>query len=362
MKKRRLGVTPLTLIGVALLWLCVLLSTGCTSQDELKAPSEGECKVVILLHASGSSSMDQTSPKSLSTRADGGMDENIVKNITLHVLKDEYQSQPLVSRYLGREGENYLYEATLNVDADYVNYDSASGKYFLSARLAAVANTPLYPETRPLGAEPINLKKIAEIGAIPMWGVTTIENLELRVGDRINIGKKIELLRSVAKFTFQLDSSLVDTYIISDISPSANNYSNLTILEPGGAPFALSTSSMRQEDWFNPSAVGEKEGLELIEGLGTDKVTVYTAERIILPTLEPEYFNISLSRLDDTGGEVRGKIYLCDYDSSVADFASSFTKLVRNHDYQYHISLADLKMLISFREWIYGGKVHIELE
>ncbi|MDE6716586.1 MAG: hypothetical protein K2J70_00200, partial [Muribaculaceae bacterium] len=96
---------------------------------------------------------------------------------------------------------------------------------------------------------------------------------------------------------------------------------------------------------------------------GSHEVTLYTAERE-MPGVAgfPRWFNVTLERIDGTGQPIIGKVYLCDYGQGQPNFEKSFDKLIRNHDYRYEISLAEMSFVVSFKEWIYGGKVHIDLE
>ncbi len=56
------------------------------------------------------------------------------------------------------------------------------------------------------------------------------------------------------------------------------------------------------------------------------------------------------------------RVYLCDYAGKEPDYSSAFDGLVRNYAYKYVISLDKLEFLVSFKDWIFGGKVHIELD
>lgn len=77
----------------------------------------------------------------------------------------------------------------------------------------------------------------------------------------------------------------------------------------------------------------------------------------------PLGFTVTLAEKNHPERNFTGKVYLCDYlDNGRPDFSSAFTRLVRNHDYRYRISLRELEFVISFKEWIFGGKVHIDLE
>ncbi|MDE6027505.1 MAG: hypothetical protein K2G23_05505, partial [Muribaculaceae bacterium] len=228
----------------------------------------------------------------------------------------------------------------------------------------AMANLPATPQPHPFEQAPMLLEHIAERGAIPMWGVASVKDLKLEPGKIIKSGAEIEMLRSIPKITFSLSDDLRDTFVISEITASDSAFELSSLCQPSGAENAGFTSSLDIEGCFNPAPEGFPKGeLSIIKGLDSDLVTLYTAERRCDPSENlPPYFNVKLERRDGTGSPIIGKAYMCDYKDGNPDFGSSFGKLVRNHDYKYEISLANLEMVISFKEWVFGGKVHIDLE
>ena len=76
----------------------------------------------------------------------------------------------------------------------------------------------------------------------------------------------------------------------------------------------------------------------------------------------PATLLVTLQRKDGKGKPFSGRLRLCDYKDGLPIEGSGFTRLVRNHDYRYVLSLSELLFKISFSEWVFGGKVHIELE
>ncbi|MDE5868670.1 MAG: hypothetical protein K2H18_00430 [Muribaculaceae bacterium] len=346
--------------------MAAFLLSGCSSDEpEMKDES---CRIVILLDTSASS--PASGVKSSATRAAGDetsktlVSESEVKNLNLYVVTDDNRSFPVVSRYLGNKDGNYQYEATLSVAEDYVTYDSSAKSYYLSGRIAAVANMPVEPVHHPFSEDTFPVSQITSLGLIPMWGITTVENLQLRVGDRIDCGTSIEMLRAVPKLTLTLDDDIRDQFMITQVVASTKDFNLTAFCQPGGAKSAKETGLLNKNEWYNPASVENKKGDGItVTGLKSDCVTVYTGERAF-DNINPRAtcLNVTLERRDGTGAPIKGKVYMCDYKGGSPDFNSPFDRLVRNHDYRYSISLASLEMIISFRQWIYGGKVHVDLE
>lgn len=354
------------LFSLVLMMLALLIMGGCSS-DEPSEMKEDSCKILILLETPSAESSGTSKSEDSVTRSERSgntiVEEERVKNLALFILMPENASFPIVSRYLGRENGKYQYEATLSVSSDYVTYDNTNGTYRLSGRMVAVANMPENPHPHPLDQPSFPLGQLAESGVIPMWGVTMISDLEIRPGDRLDVGTTIELLRSLPKFTFQLADDIRDEYVISSVSSSTDDFNLMAFCQPGACRDAFKTEGMTKNEWFNPAEEGIRGSEFPIFGLGTSEVSLYTAERSLEPlSAATRYFDVILSRIGYPGEEIKGRVYLGDYRSGVIDPNRYFTRLVRNHDYRYEISLAGMEMLISFREWVYGGKVHIELE
>lgn len=350
-------------MSIAFVGFLGVFFSGCSSSEEPFDLNDGrECKIIVQIQPTGS---QQREISSSSPDAEAiVINENNVNNLSLYMISAENASFPLVSRYLGHEGEIHEYEATLNVDSDYVRYDSLTKKFYLTGRLVAMANMPSGNPLHPLNQSPFDLTQVGVLCSLPMWGVTQIKDLEVKVNDRIDNGTTIELLRSLPKFTFRLDDSIRDEFMISEVRASFDDFEQTAYCQPGAALTASDTKDMDEEDWFNPAALNAAKGKNYLETISPERVVIYTGERTFdNAEFGSRYFEVTLSRKDGSGVPFTGKIYMCDYTpSGMADFDRPFSRIVRNHDYHYVISLASMEMIVSFRDWIYGGKVHIELE
>lgn len=358
--KKRLPFDRFVLFMGSLLILC-----ACQSENYFEdVPASSNCNLVITLKAPvrDSSSRERTGE----TRAGTNIpDEDAVKNLTLSIVTDDNSIFPVASKYIGRKDGTYQYEATLSIAEKYVKYIAEDKKYILTARLVAVANMPDELETHPFGPTQFPLSYIVDSGLIPLWGVTSVDALPLQAGVTIDAGLEIEMLRAVPKFTFILDSSIKDKYNISEISTSHKDFEQFAVCQPMGSQKVNATASLSEEERFNPAPIdSEKGGVQAVFGLGTGEATVYTGERECRRLDgQPLYFKVVLSPKDNPDQKILGKIFLCDYpDNKTPDLSTSFDRIVRNHDYQYNISLAELSLVVSFHEWKYGGKVHVDLE
>ena len=354
------------LIGVFLPVLIIL--SACESSDPEMESTVETCDLVVSIKTVGVEGK-QRGRIGEDTRFDVETvftpdHEEVVRNLVLYIVGSDNTIYPLDSKYIRQEDGVYEYAVKVNVDAEYVTYNTETGNFLFSGRLVAMANMPEIPQPHPFEQPPFPLMQIADLKSIPMWGVAFVKDLRLEPGKTVDLGTGIELLRSVPKFTFTLSDEIKETYIITDITSSDSAFELEAMCQPAGADSIAMTSAIDSDNCFNPAPDDSPKGeINLISGLDSNKVSLYTGERICIGSGElPPYFNVTLKRRDGTGSPITGKAYMCDYINGSPNFSSPFGRIVRNHDYRYEISLSELEMVISFREWIFGGKVHIDLE
>lgn len=291
--------------------------------------------------------------------------EYAVDHISLYLITGDNSVLYLTPTYMSESDNRYTYKVKVNRNASYVNRQN--GSYYISGRIAAIAN---YPDgvtpAEPLGDVPYPLSTIERSGHIPMWGVTTLDRLELLTDRTVSAGE-IRLLRSVPKITIQMAEDFKDIYKITSVVPDQKDYLATANCFPTGGNTAATTGSLLIEGCFNGTSDLTDHAAPVFYNLGTDKVWTYLAERECLQVTgesdRPLSFTVTLERKDGvTDAPFTGKVYLCDYTGGAPDYTTAFPRLVRNHDYQYKISLTPLEFIISFKEWIFGGKVHVELE
>lgn len=370
-----------------------LLVGACSSEEpdsvvggagEVSSPDKESCQLVFTLSTLEPGLYSPTSeymPKSNFsegiTRAEsiwgenypsseGIPDERRIEKVNLYLLPTDgdqpFSPVALIPEKIQQEAGVYTYRVKLDLSERYLTSDGSGNKY-LNGRIMALVNYPYEGiPALPLEIPAFDINDINKGGGIPMWGVTLADKIELRNHTTVDIGE-IRLLRSVPKISISLHDSLKDRYKIISISASSENYSLYANQLPTGAEHVYLTQMLSIEGCFNPVRESSATGLTKFYGLGTDEVFCYPAERTLPGNSngEPEYLNVTIGFKDESA-TFSGKVYLCDYSNRKPDFSTAFNCLVRNHEYRYVISLSQLEFLISFEEWKFGGKVHIELE
>lgn len=344
---------------------------GCSSRhnDDPEPDRREFCELVISL-SSQSSVTD-----SPGTRADQPWDndpapehgfpsEYRIDHVLLYFVTPDKAAIPFYPILTDRDDNNnsVTYSTKIDVRSQFVNR-AADGTLSLSGRIVAVANGPEdYTPADPFSRIPFAMSDVDTRGLIPMWGVTSVTNLPLAVDGTTDAGN-IKLLRAVPKITIELDDDFKDRYTITNVVPDQRDYLTQGYIVPVGAAVVADTGSLMMEGCFNPSLTAEANSAPVFYNIGGNKVWCYPAERRIPDSDRPLGFTVTLAEKDHPERNFTGKVYLCDYlDNGQPDYYSAFTRLVRNHDYKYRISLRELEFVISFKEWIFGGKVHIELE
>lgn len=342
------------------------LAAGCTS-SYMPAPDiipADVCELVISISTEGTAERETRSGDIWDDpypEEQGIPSEREIRHMSMYLVTKAGSIIPLQPSGFSGEDGTYQYKTNVNLNADYIDTDN-SGNRSISGRITAIANFPggMIP-ANPFSTPAYSISSIDEYGVIPMWGVATISSLRLEADKTVHAGT-IKMLRSVPKVTIEIKDELKDEYRITKVIADQKGYKRYALCHPAGSMEADHTGALLIDGCFNPAADNTDAGIH-VYGLGTDKIRFYPAEREC-PVTEgiPLSFTVTLERKDGTAAPFSGKVYLCDYIDGVPDFDSAFGGLVRNHDYKYRIALSELEFIISFKEWVFGGKVHIELE
>ncbi len=352
-----------------LLAIVCLFGLGACSSDIPEKPTGETCDLIVSMTA-----VDPVSQAGDRTRSDddptwgetyppdnGLPDERAIDKIYLYLVTADNRILFLQPTLESSEEGVYQYKVKLEFNSPYIQkVDKTHAQ--LSGRLVAMANVPGLPPESPFTNYPFDIKEAVDEGKrIPMWGVTSLTDLELTVNETVKSVVPISLLRSVPKVSIQLADELKDEYNIDAISTPWQDFELQGYCQPSNSDKVDLTLNLSREGCFNPFS-GEKKGpiTDFYKPEGS-RVWFYTCERT-RPDGEVPYFDVKLVRKDDPKQYVNGQVYLCDYTDGKPDMNKAFDGLVRNHEYQYVISLSKLEFIVSFREWVFGGKVHIELE
>lgn len=339
--------------------------SGCRHGDGPETPVSGNasCDLVVTID------IDGLSPRDQATRAVWDDDypeeapisfEDNIKDVSLWFVTSSDLSMPLTSESVESEDGRRRFKAKVNLADSYVTHTGDG--FFISGRIVAIANHPAIDfSLSPFSQPEFNVLHINDTQTIPMWGVSTVSNLKLIPNGSVDAGN-IKLLRSVPKISISLSDDFKDDYKIVDVRPETSDYAQFAYVTPSGCRDAGRTGALSIENCFNPRTGNYGQGLAF-NGLGTADVYAYAAERGFSGSpAVPARLIVTLQRTDGTRKPFSGYLMLCDYKDGVPMEGSGFTRLVRNHDYRYVLSLSELLFKISFSEWVFGGKVHIELE
>lgn len=328
-------------------------------------PSE-ECNLTVTLradHAPAGRAGDAGTPwDDNPSPGDGLPADNRIDNVTLFLVTPDGLYHTLSPAPLDNAGGYYHYKVAVNLQADYVTR-TPDGRHTLSGRIVALANS------KEKSLDPFNtnfdISTLRTSRAIPMWGVTSFSDRELKSGSTVNIGD-IKMLRAVAKISIMMADNLRDLYDIVKVEPLQEGYNLLGYLHPAGALDAASTGSLPIEGCFNPvadTAQGQAGAQPYFYGTGSPEVYCYATERHCTGEgVFPLSFNVTVKRRDSPEPAFTGQIYLCDYDQGSPVDGTGYDRLVRNHDYQFKLHLSPLDFIVSFKKWEWGGNLHLELE
>ncbi|MDE6272473.1 MAG: hypothetical protein K2M31_05650 [Muribaculaceae bacterium] len=349
----------------------ILASCSLVYEPDVETPpAEGyrpTCGIVVSLAAE-----TPVEKSDLRTRADetwndpydsltGSTYENSIQDVFMYIVTPDDVVYPLETQLFNVEDGAREYKVNLKLGEGYA-IPTDRGTYLFTGRLVAVANLKGGMPSSPFENLTYNISDIDRGGYLPMWGVTDFKNVELRADATIS-GGTITMLRSLPKLTIELADNIDDKFRIISVSSPRNDFNLVGNCQPTGGDQVLRTSSLSIEGCFN-SYEDTKGPSPAARFNSQTKTTIYLPEMICKPDASglPPYYDVTIARADGTGLPISGKVYLCDYEGGRPVIDRKFSRIVRNHDYQFIIDLAELEFTVSFREWIFGGKVHIELE
>lgn len=344
--------------------MALTVATGCsTTREEPTVPAE-VCELTITLRAETSeagSRADQPWGEPYPEEA-GLPDERRIDQVALYLITpDNYYISLTPTQMYNSEGA-YHYKTTVNLNDQNFVTKQPDGRYTMSGRIVAMANYPSRAFVADPFEAPFNMTGALSTGTIPMWGVASFTNKELRVNSTIELGE-VKMLRSLSKITIMMDDDFKALYKITKVEPLQGGYGRWGNCEPTGCLTAASTGELMLEGCFNPVTADQVEADLKFYGTGSEKVYCYTVERRCDDQgVFPLSMNVTVERKDGSEPPFTGQIYLCDYANGQPVADTGFKELVRNHDYQFKLKLAPLDFKVSFKEWIMGGKVHLELE
>lgn len=236
----------------------------------------------------------------------------------------------------------------------------------LNARLVTVANAP--DMSSPYGLTGFTIPATAGTQSsdwcIPMWGVMQVSGITLSSESVTHLGT-VSLLRSVAKVIVQLDDELKAKYRLKTVESYQSGvdlFRNQGLVVPNGARNVASTLGLMQEDCFNFMLGADFHAPFTLRAIDS-KMVGYCADTYapVSQLMRPLTMRVVLQPVHTGDPEVAGFIYFAKYNADRYTPGARFERLVRNHIYQFTLSLTDMKLQTDVAEWEFGGKVHIEI-
>lgn len=338
--------------------LLVALTCGCSSEEGAggEVPANAT-QVSFILRLSDESegtraAWSEDYPSDDGTAYDKRIDPNDLKVALYHADGNTFAANVTIVSYYklpsseGDTSNEAEYEFIGTVNTADGNTELAAGDYKVMVFANCQSPTIVSNET---GLESLSYTYDAgkvkdEEQYIPMWGVTTVEDLQLEKGKRTNIGN-IDLLRAFAKVEIELSSDISDIYTIT--SASLSNYNAQGYCLPAGYADVQNTLQLDQEDQdnpsFHPNATEQKADLAFVVPQDGKTATLYI----------PEYDNstdaatISLQLSDGTTGTLHFQPYV----NGVPN--GETYDIVRNHIYRYTVNVeqGELKVQAAVMPW-----------
>lgn len=345
------------------------LAVSCTSCRDDEPVIGDTCELIVTLSAKVPDKTAGTVSRSGGTWNDpypeqqGLPDESRITNLSLYLVNSDNQALGLPAVLVKSDKGLFQYKVKLKLNSDFV-VPRPNGTYLLTGRIVALAN---YPgdgtQASPFDAPAFPIDYIKQSGTIPMWGVSTVTDVLITKDATVDIGR-IDLLRSVPKITIRLSDDVKDLYRIKSVVPSAENFNTTAFCQPSGCLTVPFTRNLEIEGCYNESSDSKGSIKDFYTDTQLSELWFYPAERKCSADASgsPAYFTVTVQRADGSEAPFAGRVYLCDYKNGIPDFTTAFSRIVRNHNYEYVLELKELQFLISFREWVFGGKEHLELE
>lgn len=296
--------------------------------------------------------------------------ENRISKVDIYLIGgDNRPTKVKVVKDSITPNSNYVYIVELHQDTPGLTYDEVKKELTFNGRIMAIANvadmdspanTPENWESTKIPYE-MNFVDPSDNWMIPMWGVENYTGVILKADEIAKLNEPILMLRSVSKIIVNLDRDIINDYKLGSIRMSADSpllYGEGYTL-PKEALNQTSTRNLDREDCFDPkTGEGFKkfDNPNFISRTNFEKYTYVSESKTV--SNRPFKFEVTLESLHDDRPDITGTLYFSNY----VDFVEgeTITDVVRNHVYEFTIRLSDFKLLPIVREWIPGGKVHID--
>lgn len=346
--------------------------TACVSEDMPECPDADKESYMLTVHLN---------TDGIFTRADwhedgsdlwdsGSTFDNKLASVELFLLDEENRLTPLYA-FDSPEGHAHTYFCEVDADTPGVTVDPVTLNASMTCKLMAVANihgssAPSWFEQESWESEKIPFDIGFGVNSgwyIPMWGVETYRNITLTHNHLTRIDD-IYMLRGVAKVMIQLDSSVSSLYEITGVEMREESapFNSQGYTLPGDAMSVSGTRYLQRNGCSALRDDSETMDDPIFVNEGNGIWSTYIAESRTT-TSDPYSFRITIREKGKEGTGFSGVLYLAHYNKISPDDPGDYiTEIVRNHQYQFTIKLAELTLLPRFKDWEWGGKAHIQLK
>ncbi|MDE6005991.1 MAG: hypothetical protein K2G67_00325 [Muribaculaceae bacterium] len=356
--------------GTALMIIGGLMAS-CSSQELPEQPTAEDYTFSIQLTTDGIFSRS-TWGDDWGETSDGSAFDRMISSVDLFIVDNESNLTPLYA--LEKPGSDArIYTCTVDSRTPGVIIDETTRNATFSGKIMAVANvegidTPWTDHSDWIsGKLPFRVKfGQSDSWRIPMWGIRSFRNVTIRPNELKNIGE-IMMLRAVAKIVIKLDDSLCgpDGYEIKSVTMADESplLKATGFALPDGAMDVDSTSELTRDGCLALRAdADELEDPHFRMESGAQWYT-YVSESRLTDSGKPFAFKVTLKSKSGSKPEFSGLLYLSNYRSdNPAQPDRAIRDVVRNHIYEFTLRLAELTFVPTVKDWVWGGKVHIELE
>lgn len=355
---------------VALALTAMVATAACSSKEIDVQPEEPTYTISLQINTNG-----------IFTRAEGptwGDEYNkeegtpfdrTLKSVDLFLLDKE--SYALTRLYaLRKPGEaRHIYECSVTKDTPGVEIDEESRTATFSGSIMVVANvgTPWYDASDwHTDMIPFSVNYGTNNDwSIPMWGVRKYDGVKLESNVTKDLGD-IDMLRAVAKIDINLHDAIKDEFEIESVTMTddAPRFYRAGVGIPSGAWSVDETKSLKLEDCFNPVAGGMIDRIESpVFNIAPSGVEAYTYVAESSTEIDkPFEFTLKLKSKHDDRPAVTGTLKLSRYKDGAVANSGTYTRVIRNHVYEFTVNLTELGFITSVKKWVLGGTVHIDME
>lgn len=242
------------------------------------------------------------------------------------------------------DGQSYTYHGTLTADENILE---SGGTYKLMV-MANCGNPELSDNF-----DPSDLTFRYDVDYIPMWGVHTIEDLELEAGVNKDLGT-VDLLRAMSKIEITLDESIRGDYSFD--GATLDRYNEEGYCMPAVWSSVENTTELNREN-ENPQSFFPKSSLNKGGVLPFDK----TDDEGTLVCYVPEYAHDESNPASLTI-TIDGKEYTLGLKNYHTD-SGEYYDLVRNHIYRYNITdVFDGVLTVNYKVMKWEDPIESEIE